>query len=119
MTLTQLEFQIDKSLEAFHILVTGIVPPSLLTPEMLHDILTNVTLSVPVGYELLMGTQYSNLPWNYRYAKAALLADLNSFLLVMSFPLTAVNRNYELYRVVVFRHQHYPTELFVAKCERL
>ena len=59
--------------------MTGRVPPSLLTPECLHDILTNVTLSLPVGYELLMGTQYGNLPWYYRSAKVALLADLNFF----------------------------------------
>jgi hypothetical protein len=64
--------------------------------------LTDVSLSLPEGYELSMGTQYINLPWYYRNAKAARLADLNSFLLVMSFPLTAVNRNYELYKVVAF-----------------
>ena len=34
--------------------------------------------------------------------KAALLADVNSFLLVISFPLTAVNRNYEIYKVIAF-----------------
>ena len=34
--------------------------------------------------------------------KAALLADVNSFLLVISFALTAVNRNYEIYKVVAF-----------------
>ena len=85
--------------------MTGREPPSLLTPETLHNILTNVTLSLPEGYELLMVTQYGNLPWYYKYAKAALLADLNSFLLVMSFPLTAVNRNYELYKVVAFPYK--------------
>ena len=78
-TLIQLEFQIDKILEALHTLVTGRVPPNLLTPDILHDILTTVTLSLPEGYELLMGAQYSNLPWYYKYAKAALLADLNRF----------------------------------------
>ena len=100
--MTQLEFQINKILEAFHTLVTGSVPPSLMTPDILYYIFTNVTLSLPEGYELLMGAQYSNLPWYYKYAKAALLADLNSFLLVMIFPLIAVNRNYELYKVVAF-----------------
>ena len=44
-TLTQLEFQIDKILEAFHTLVTGKLPPNLLPPDVLHNILTNVTLS--------------------------------------------------------------------------
>jgi hypothetical protein len=101
-TLTQLEFQIGKILEAFNTLVTGRVPSSLLTPNILHDILTNVTLNLPKGYELLMGNQYGNLPWYYKDATAALLADLNSFLLVLRLPLIAVNRNYELYKVTVF-----------------
>jgi hypothetical protein len=101
-TLTQLEFQIGKFLEIFNTLVTGRAPPSLLTPDMLHDILTNVTLNLPKGYELFMGSQYGNLPWYYEYATAALLADLHSFLLVLKLPLIAVNRNYELYKVIVF-----------------
>ena len=101
-TLTQLEFQIDKILEAFHTLVTGRLPPNLLTPDVLHNILTNVTLSLPEGYKLIEGTQYGNLLWYYQNVKASLLADLNSFLFVMNFPLTAVNRSYELYKVIAF-----------------
>jgi len=83
--LTQLEFQIDKFLEAFHTLVTGKLPPNLLTPDVLHNILTNVTLSLPEGFELIVGSQYADLPWYYQNVKAALLADVNSFLLVISF----------------------------------
>ena len=48
-TLTQLELQIDRILEAFHTLVTGRLPPTLLPPDVLHNILTNVTLSLPEG----------------------------------------------------------------------
>jgi len=100
--LTQLEFQIDKILEAFHTLVTGKLPPNLLSPDVLHNILTNVTLSLPEGLNLIVGSRYADLPWYYQNVKAALLANVNSFLLVISFPLTAVNRNYEIYKVIAF-----------------
>jgi len=100
--LTQLEFQIDKILEAFYTLVTGKLPLYLLSPDVLHNILTNVTLSLPEGSNLIVGSRYADLPWYYQNVKAALLADVNSFLLVISFPLTAVNRNYEIYKVVAF-----------------
>jgi hypothetical protein len=61
-TLTQLQFQIGTVLEAFHTLVTGRLPPGLIAPSNLHDILTNVSLSLHEGYDLLLGTQYNNLP---------------------------------------------------------
>ena len=56
-TLTQLEFQIDKILKAFHTLVTGQLPPNL-SPDVLHNILTNVTLSLPEGSNLIVGSLY-------------------------------------------------------------
>jgi len=99
-TLTQLEFQIDKILEAFHTLVTGRLPPNLLSPDVLHNILTNVILSLPEGSNLIVGSQFADLPCYYQNVKAGLLADANSFLLVISFPLTAVTRNYEIYKVI-------------------
>jgi hypothetical protein len=64
--------------------------------------LKNVALSLPEGYELVMGTQYNNMPWYIKHVRSALLADLQSFLLVMYFPLTIVNNRYEFYRVVAF-----------------
>ena len=65
-TLTQLEFQIDKILEPFYTLVTGKPPPNLLPPDVLHNILTNVTLSLPEGLNLIVGSRYADLPWYYQ-----------------------------------------------------
>ena len=76
--------------------MTGKLPRNLLSPDVLHNILTNVTLSLPEGSNLIVGSRYADLPWYYQKVKAALLADVNSFLVVISFPLTVVNRNYEI-----------------------
>ena len=62
-TLTQFEFQMDKILEAFHTLVTGRQPPNLLSPDVLHNTLTNVTLSLPEGLQLIVGSRYTDLAW--------------------------------------------------------
>jgi len=86
----------------FFALVTGKLPPNLLQPDVLHNILTNVTFSLPEGLNLIVGSRYADLPWYYQNVKAALLADTNGFLLVVSFPLTAVDRNYEIYKVIAF-----------------
>ena len=82
--------------------MTGKLPPNLLQPDVLHNILTNVTFSLPEGLNLIVGSRYADLPWYYQNEKAALLADLNGFILVVSFPLTAVDRNYEIYKVIAF-----------------
>jgi len=62
-TLTQLEFQVDKILDAFHTLLTGRLPPTLLTPDVLHNILTNVILSLPEGLNLIVGARYAVSYW--------------------------------------------------------
>ena len=48
-----------------------------------------------------MGTQF-NMPWYVKHVKAALLADLYSYMLVLYFPLTMVDRKYELLKVIAF-----------------
>ena len=101
-SLTQLELQINEHLEAFQTLVTGRIPPRLIEFNTLQDILKNVTLSLPEGYELVMGTQFNNIPWYVKHVRAAFLADLYNFLLVMYFPLTIVDRKYELFRAIAF-----------------
>ena len=59
--------------------MTGKLPPNWLSPDVLHNILTNVTLSLPEGLNLIVGPRYADLPWYYQNVKAALLADVNSF----------------------------------------
>ena len=51
---------------------------------------------------MIVGSRNADLPWYYQNVKAALLADVNGFLLVINFPLTAVDRNYEIYKVIAF-----------------
>jgi hypothetical protein len=52
-----------------------------------------------------MGTQFNIMPWYVKHVKAALLADLYDFVLVMYFPLTMVDRKYELFKVISFPSQ--------------
>jgi len=83
-----------------------LLPHIWLLLDGLHNILTNVTLSLLEGLNLIVGSRYANLPWYYQNVKAALLAEVNGFLLVINFPLTAVDRNYEIYEVIGFSFQN-------------
>ena len=82
--------------------MTGKIPPRLIQFNVLQDILNNVTLNLPQGYELIMDTQFNNMPWYVKHVKAVLLADLYSYMLVLYFPLTMVDRKYELLKVIAF-----------------
>jgi hypothetical protein len=72
----------------------------LITPTLLQDI-SNITLSLPEGYELAVGNRYDSI-WYYQTAQASLLTDAHGFLILMSRPLKDINRHYELYRAHVF-----------------
>ena len=80
-SLTQLELQINEHLEAFQTLVPGKIPPRLIQFNALQDILKNGTLNIPQGYELIMGTQFNNMPWYVKHVKATLLADLRRLII--------------------------------------
>jgi len=68
----------------------------------MQDILKNVTLNLPEGYELIMGAQFNNMPWYVKHVKRTLLADLYNFMVVIYFPLTMVDCKYELFKVIAF-----------------
>jgi hypothetical protein len=81
----QLEAEIDELVNAFLALGGGKLPISLITFAKLHSILKNVTLALPAGYELVMGSHYSQLPWYHANVRAAMLTDFHSFMLIPSY----------------------------------
>jgi hypothetical protein len=103
--LMQLELQLDEVLSALQTLVAGRAPFSLLDVHTFQRILNNISLSLPPGYDLLVGNHLNMIPWYYRHVQATLLADYHGFILVLSLPLTMSNRNYEIYEIVTFPAQ--------------
>ena len=49
-----------------------------------------------------MATQFINMPWYFKHVRAALMADLNNFVLVMYFPLVTADRKYEMFHAIAF-----------------
>jgi hypothetical protein len=69
--------------------------------------LKNVTLVLPEGCELIAELRPKNVYLYYEVIQAVMLADLHSFKLVLNVPLKTVNRQYEMYKMVVL-----PTRVF-------
>jgi hypothetical protein len=74
----------------------------LITPTLLQAIISNITLSLPEGYELAVGNRYDSMIWYNETSQASLLTDAHGFLILMSLPLKDINRHYELYIAHIF-----------------
>jgi hypothetical protein len=74
---------------------------------MLRDMLQNVSLVLPGGYDLIFNLRPNNEFMHYEMIQAAMLADLHIFKLLMIVPLKTMNDQFTLYRVAVL-----PVRLF-------
>ena len=79
----------------------GRTPLNLVGPSTLQELLKNVTLALPEGLELIVGLCPNSVYLYYEITQAIMLADVYSFKLVLNVPLKTVNRQYELYKMVV------------------
>jgi hypothetical protein len=53
---------------------------------MLREMLKNVTLILPEGYELIAGLRPNSMYLYYEIIQATMLADVHSFKLILCFP---------------------------------
>jgi hypothetical protein len=65
---------------------------------MLREMLKNVTLVLPDGYDLIAGLRLNNVYLYYEVIQAIMLTDIHSFKLVLNVPLKSMNRQNTLYR---------------------
>jgi len=63
--------------------------------------LRNVTLHLPEGYELTVGTRTENVHIYYELAKVSLVAKTHSIKFIVSVPLKTTNSYFDLYRIVI------------------
>jgi hypothetical protein len=99
--LTQLEISNDEFVDAMQYVHLGRIPLNLVSPTTLRELLKNVTLVLPGGYEFIVGLCPNNVYLYYVVIQATMLADAHSFKLVLNVPLKTVNRQHELYKMVV------------------
>jgi chromosome condensin MukBEF ATPase and DNA-binding subunit MukB len=66
-SLACLESRLDQTLTALQFVVNGKIPVNLISPAEVRDILVNVSLSQPEGYELSAGLPNNDLSWYYMY----------------------------------------------------
>jgi len=107
MAICQLEFsllqllqQLDDLLSAIQCIMLGNLPIKLIDPMTLQKILRNVTLSLPNGYELIVGTKTGNIHLYYQIAKVSMITNAHHIKLIVNVPLKTFNQDFALYRLI-------------------
>ena len=106
-TIRQLEFtllrftqHIDELINAVQHIITGKLPLSLVSPPTLLNILKNISLHLPEGYELITGTKLKDIHLYYDTIQTAIIGDPYHIKIILNVPLKQANRHFVLYKIL-------------------
>jgi predicted transcriptional regulator len=89
--LSCLETYIDEYMVAIQTVITGKIPVNI-NPSILQNILKNISLNLPEGYELIMGSNPYDTESYYEFVHAAMVTNPQGFMLILSIPIKHVYR---------------------------
>jgi len=105
--LRQLEFavlqmihQTDELIGAIQCVLQGKLPISLISPTTLQGILRNVSLQLPEGYELIVGTKSDKMYLYYELVQVSVKGNVHSMKRIVNVPIKTANSQFTLYKVV-------------------
>jgi hypothetical protein len=107
IAIRQLEFallhltqQLDELFNAVQCAMLGNLPISFINPTVLLNILKNVSLQIPEGFELVAGIRPENVYKYYELIKISVAATPHSVKLILNVPLKSVSNYFTLYRII-------------------
>jgi hypothetical protein len=104
-SLLQLTQQLNELVNVIQYTLSGKLPINVLNPSTLHNILTNVSLHLPEGYELVAGTRAKNIYLYYELVEAMVVGNVYRVQIVLHIPLKTTNHFFELYKIVALPAQ--------------
>jgi len=87
-TLLQLTQQLGEIFDAIQLAISGSLSMKLISPSSLQNILRNVTLHLPEGYELIAGTRTENIYQYYKLSIVSIVANFHCIKPIITFPLS-------------------------------
>ena len=106
-TVRQLEFallrviqQLDELSSALQSAIQGRLSISLITPTTLLNMLKNVSLQLPDGYELIAGIRAENVHLYYELVKVSIAATARGIKLIVSVPLKGTDRHFTMHKIM-------------------
>jgi hypothetical protein len=99
-TLLQILQQFTDLLDAVQLAIQGTLSIKLINPVVLQNILRNVTLHLPQGYELIAGISIQDIHSYYDLATVSVIANVHCINIVLRIPLKSANRYFALFKIV-------------------
>jgi hypothetical protein len=88
-SLLQLSLQVDELLLAIHNTLSGKLPITIIGPNVLHNILRNISLCLPDNYEFTGGTKIENIYMYYELIKVSVVGSSHDIKLILEISLKA------------------------------
>jgi hypothetical protein len=101
-SLLQLTQETDKLFNSLQSAIQGKLSIELVNPIFFQDILRNVSLHLPEGYELVAGTSSENTHLCYELTEISVVANAHFSHLVLNIPLQTAYRHFTLFRIITF-----------------
>jgi len=92
--------QSDELLGSIQSVLQGKLPISLINLATLQGILRNMSLQLPEGYELIVGTKTDKIYLYYEVVQVSVIGDVHNMKLILNVPLKTANSQFTLYKVV-------------------
>ena len=92
--LLQMIHQFDELLGAIQCVLQGKLSIGLINPTTLQGILRNISLQLPEGYELIVGTTTDKIYLYYDKLQVSVIGDVHSIKLFINVPLRTGNRKH-------------------------
>ena len=98
--LIQLTHQVDELQMAVQHSLSGKLPMTILSPNILHSILRNISLCLPENYELIAGTKFENIHLYYELIKVTTVGNAHGIKLILEVPLKTESQSFTLFRII-------------------
>jgi hypothetical protein len=95
----------------------GKLPIAILKPNVLHNILGNISLIVPENYELAAGIKIENIHAYYELIKTSIVGNAHGLHLILEVPLKTANQIFNLYRIVTLPTKVFDDTLAICKLD--
>jgi len=108
VTIRQLEYalmqmiqQTDELLTAIQYVMLCKLPMNVINPTTLQNILRNISLQFPGGFDLIFGTKTENIHLYYEIVKVTAVANVHGIKLIINVPLKTASQLFTMYKLSV------------------
>jgi len=99
--LLQMTQQVSDLISAVQSVLQGQLPMSLINPTTLQNILRNISMHSPEGYELITGSRTDSIYLYYELTSVALIGNSHGIKIIINVPLKTADQYFTLYDIIV------------------